>query len=71
MRRGHDLGEIWVEGKVGPSLAWGHNKAPCRAVEWFSGSISVHNTGYNADTHYTKFMSPPGHYQRRYLNRGA
>ena len=71
LRRGHDLGEIWVEGKVGPSLAWGHNKALCRAVEWSSDPGSGHITEQSACTHFTQLLCSTDQYGRRYLNRGA
>ena len=32
LKKGHDLDEISMERKLGPCLAWGYNKAVCRAV---------------------------------------
>ena len=71
MRRGHDLGEIWVERKGRPCLAWGYNKAVCRAVKWSSRSRSVHITGHNACTYSIKLLGSTNQYERRYLNRSA
>ena len=71
MKKGHDLDEIWMERKVGPCLAWGYNKAVCRAVKWSSRSRSVQITGHNADTYYIKLLGSTNQYGRRYLNRSA
>ena len=65
------MSEIWVEERVGPCLAWDYNKALCRAVEWFSGSRSVHTTRYSTSTYYTKLLSSKFHDGGRYLNRDA
>ena len=71
MGRGHEMGEIWVKRRVGPSLAWGHNKALCRAVEWSSDPGSGHITEQSACTHFTQLLGSTDQYGRRYLNRGA
>ena len=71
MGRGYDLSEIWVKRRVGPSLAWGHNKALCRAVEWYSDLGSRHITEQSAYTYFTQLLSSTDQYGRRYLNRGA
>ena len=71
MGRGHDMGEIWVKRRVVPSLAWGHNKALCRAVEWSSDPGSGHITEGSAHTRFTQLLSFTDQYGRRYLNRGA
>ena len=63
------MGEIWVDRMGRPCLAWGYNKAFCRAVKWSSRSRSVHITGHNADTYYIKLLGSTNQYGRRYLNR--
>ena len=63
--RGHEMGEIWVKRRVGPSLAWGHNKALCRAVEWSSDHGKRQITEKSACTHFTKLLSPTDQYGRR------
>ena len=57
MGRGHDMGEIWLKRRVGPSLAWGHNKALCKAVKWSSDPEGGHITEQGACTHFTKLLS--------------
>ena len=71
MKKGHDLGEIWVDRMGRPCLAWGYNKAVCRAVKWYSRSRSVHITGHNACTYSIKLLGSTNQYGRRYLNRSA
>ena len=65
------MNEIWVERRVEPSLAWGHNRALCRAVGWFSASRSVHTTRINTYTHFIKLLNLTDQYGRWYLNRDA
>ena len=65
------MGEIWVERKVGPCLAWGFNKALCRAVEYSSGSMGVCTTSYNAVIYCIKLLSSKSQDRRRYLNKSA
>ena len=71
MGRGHDMGEIWMKRRVGPSLAWGHNRALCRAVGWSSDPGRGDITEEGACTHFTKLPSSTDQYGRRYLNKGA
>ena len=65
------MGKIWVKRRVGPFLAWGHNKDLCRAVEWSSCSRTIQTTDYNANSYYDQLLSPVEQYQRSYLNRNA
>ena len=51
------MGKIWVKRRVGPSLAWGHNRDLCRAVKWSSCSRTVQTADDNANAYYDQLLS--------------